>query len=339
MVFMSKKTKTVAITMGDPGGVGPEIIVGAIGEKKLPGIIPVIIGDPQIIEAAVGLFGEKVGKKLEIHLIDKPGEAVADKLNIISEISIYSESGFAGIDTLKSVPSAASGRVAVRCIRRAVDEALKGRVDAVVTAPISKESLKLAGYPWPGHTELLAELTGASEFAMMLVGGPLRVLLVTIHIPLSEVPGLLTSELVLSSIRLAYSAALSLRIKSPRIGVAGLNPHAGEAGLFGDEELKHIAPAIEEAKSDGLPVSGPYPPDVIFRKAYMGELDMVVAMYHDQGLIPLKMIAFDKGVNVTVGLPIVRTSPDHGTAFDIAWKGKADCTSMLEAICMAAFLD
>jgi len=314
--------------MGDPGGVGPEIIVGAIGDKKLPGIIPVIIGDPKVIEAAV----ELVGGKLEIYLIDEPGEAAADKLNIISE------SG-SGINSLKSVPSAASGRMAVRCISRAVDEALKGRVDAVVTAPISKESLKLAGYSWPGHTELLAELTGASEFAMMLVGGPLRVLLVTIHIPLSKVPGLLTLKLVLSSIRLAYSAALSLGIKSPRIGVAGLNPHAGEAGLFGDEELKYIAPAIEEAKSYGLPVSGPYPPDVIFRKAYTGELDMVVAMYHDQGLIPLKMIAFDKGVNVTVGLPIVRTSPDHGTAFDIAWKGKADCTSMLEAICMAAFLD
>ena len=322
---MSTKIKRIAITMGDPGGVGPEVIVGAIGKNELPGVIPVIIGDPQVIEAAAKL----VGLKFNFNIIDDPHKAVSDKLNIISETLE---------GPLKSVPSSASGNVAVRCIRRAVAEALKGRVDAVVTAPISKESLKLAGYAWPGHTELLAELTGTSEFAMMLVGGPLRVLLVTIHMPLSRVSKLLTSERVLSSISLACRAALSLGLKSPRIGVAGFNPHAGEGGLFGDEELKHITPAVEAARSDGLPVSGPYPPDVIFRKAYMGELDMVVAMYHDQGLIPLKMIAFDKGVNVTVGLPIVRTSPDHGTAFDIAWKGKADSSSMLEAIRMALVL-
>ena len=206
-------------------------------------------------------------------------------------------------------------------IKKAVELALRRQVDGIVTAPISKEALKMAGFKWPGHTEMLADLTNTKDYAMMLVGGPLRVILVTIHTALKNVPDLITRQRIIKTIRLAKKACDMLRIKKPRIAVAGLNPHAGEAGIFGDEEIKKIIPAVKEAIKEGIPVSGPYPPDTIFHKAYKGEVDIIVCMYHDQGLIPLKMIAFDKGVNVTVGLPFVRTSPDHGTAYDIAWKG------------------
>jgi len=220
-------------------------------------------------------------------------------------------------------------------IKKAVGLAMEKKVDGIVTAPISKEALKLAGFRWPGHTEMLAEFTGAKEYAMMLVGGPLRVILVTIHTALRNVPDLITKERVFGTILLARKACTMLGIEEPKIAVAGLNPHAGESGVLGNEEIKEIVPAVTLANEQGIAVQGPYPPDVVFHKAYNGDVDMVVCMYHDQGLIPLKMIAFDKGVNVTVGLPIIRTSPDHGTAYDIAWKGVADPSSMREAIKLA----
>ena len=182
---------------------------------------------------------------------------------------------------------------------------------------------------------MLAEMTGAKEYAMMLVGGPLKVILVTIHTALRNVSGLITKERVLKTIVLAQRACAMLGIERPRIAVAGLNPHAGESGILGNEEEAEIMPAIREAAEKGMSVEGLYPPDIVFHKAYKGELDMVICMYHDQGLIPLKMIAFEQGVNVTVGLPIIRTSPDHGTAYDIAWKGIADPSSMIEAIRLA----
>jgi 4-hydroxythreonine-4-phosphate dehydrogenase len=196
----------------------------------------------------------------------------------------------------------------------------------------------MAGLPWPGHTEMLAELTGTEDFAMMLMGGGLRVILVTIHMALREVPPLITRGSVLRCIRLARRACLMLSMEAPRIAVAGLNPHAGEAGLFGGEEAGAIAPAVEEARAEGLAVTGPWPPDTVFHRALRGEFDIVVSMYHDQGLIPLKLVAFETGVNVTVGLPVVRTSPDHGTAYDIAWQGRADARSMAEAVRAAASL-
>ena len=206
----------------------------------------------------------------------------------------------------------------------------------MVTAPISKEALKMAGMTWPGHTEMIAELTGTRDYAMMLVGGPLRVILVTIHTALRNVPDMIKQDTVLKTIRLARRACNMLGIKAPRIAVAGLNPHAGEAGMFGDEEIREIIPAIEAARLEGIEATGPFPPDTVFHKAYKGEVDIVVCMYHDQGLVPLKMIAFDTGVNVTVGLPIIRTSPDHGTAYDIAWSGKADPSSLIEAVRLAS---
>lgn len=317
--------KKIAITMGDPGGVGPEVIISALTRGSLEEITPVLVGDPMVFKSAADLLG----KKLDLNIVHDAGEAARGWINLIQAAS--------GLDR-QAAPSASSGHAAVACIKIAAEEAGRGAVNGIVTAPISKESLKLAGYPWPGHTEFLADLTGTKEFAMMLVGGPLRVLLVTIHEAIARVPGLITRDRVLSAISLAARATGALGISAPRIGIAGLNPHAGEAGLFGDEELREICPAIADAKQAGYPVSGPYPPDIIFHKAYSGQLDIIVAMYHDQGLIPLKMIAFDRGVNVTVGLPIVRTSPDHGTAFDIAWKGVARSDSMIEALRLAARL-
>jgi 4-hydroxythreonine-4-phosphate dehydrogenase len=241
----------------------------------------------------------------------------------------------------KGMPTAEGGRASAEYIRKAVELAVNKQVDAVVTAPISKEALKMAGMNWPGHTEMIAELTGTKDYAMMLAGGPLRVILVTIHTALRNVPDLVTKEKVLKTIRLAKKACSMLGIGHPRIAVAGLNPHAGEAGIFGDEETREIVPAIEAAAREGISATGPFPPDTVFHKAYKGEVDIVVCMYHDQGLVPLKMIAFDKGVNVTIGLPIIRTSPDHGTAYDIAWSGstgKADPSSMIEALKLASHM-
>jgi 4-hydroxythreonine-4-phosphate dehydrogenase len=220
----------------------------------------------------------------------------------------------------------------VAAIRRALELTLSGKADAMATAPVSKEALRMAGFPWPGHTEMLAELTGTAEYAMMLMGGPLRVILVTIHEALRDVPSLVTRESVLKTLRLAVRAGRMLSIERPRLAVAGLNPHAGEAGLFGEEEAQSIIPAMEEARAEGIPAEGPFPPDTVFWRASRGEFDIVVSMYHDQGLIPLKLLAFDTGVNVTVGLPVIRTSPDHGTAYDIAWKGRAEPSSMVEAV-------
>lgn len=238
----------------------------------------------------------------------------------------------------KNRPTVEGGSACTGYIKKAVELALNRQVDGIVTAPISKEALKMVGVKWPGHTEMLADLTRTKDYAMMLAGGPLKVILVTIHTALRNVPDLITRQRVLKTIRLAKKACDMLKIRNPRIAVAGLNPHAGEAGIFGDEEKKKIVPAMAKARKEGIPVSGPYPPDTIFHKAYKGEVDIIVCMYHDQGLIPLKMIAFDKGVNVTIGLPFVRTSPDHGTAYDIAWKGIADPSSMIEAIKLAAKL-
>ncbi len=229
-----------------------------------------------------------------------------------------------------------AGRAVVEYIRKAVLLATQGEVAAITTAPINKETLKMAGYSWPGHTELLAELTGTSDFGMMLAGGGLRVIIATIHCALKDVPGLITKDGVLRTIRLAARACRELGIETPRIVVAGLNPHAGEAGIFGDEEILHISPACEQARAEGLAVTGPLPPDTLFYKAKRGDFDIVVAMYHDQGLIPLKMLAFGSAVNVTIGLPIIRTSVDHGTAYDIAGQGIADPASLIEALKMAA---
>ncbi len=319
--------KKLAITMGDPGGVGPEIVIRAIASEDMRGLCTaVVIGDRFVMEEALRL----VDLPLRLRTIKSPDES-NPSAGVVELIDAGALTGFE-----KGRPTAEGGTSCVACIREAVKLALDGKVDGIVTAPISKEALKMAGMKWPGHTEMLAELTGAADYAMVLAGGPLRVILVTIHTSLKSVPSLITRENVLRTIRLASRACRMLGIENPGIGVAGLNPHAGEAGIFGDEEIREIIPAVEDAKREGIAVSGPFPPDTIFHRAYNGGFDMVVCMYHDQGLIPLKMIAFDRGVNVTVGLPIIRTSPDHGTAYDIAWQGVANPSSMIEAVRVAS---
>ena len=319
----------IAITMGEPGGIGPEIIVKSLYCTEIKNYCnPIVIGNAEVMREAVKLTGLPLKVKSISNLSDsKP------TVGRIEVIDISSPQPFK-----KGVPSKKSGIAEVKYIKKAVELALKKDVKAIVTAPISKQSLKLAGYKWPGHTELLAELTKSKHFAMMFVSEKLKLILTTIHVSIKNVPRIINKKLVLKTIILAKKGTHMLGIKKPRIAVAGLNPHAGESGIFGREEIKLIMPAVQKAREEGIDVSGPYPPDVVFYKAYNGEFDIVVCMYHDQGLIPFKMLAFDTGVNVTVGLPMIRTSPDHGTGFDIAWKNMASPSSMIEAIKLASKL-
>ena len=281
----------VAITTGDPAGIGPEIAARAAS-------------DPRVLDAC--------------------------------EPSLYGPPDGASFDP--GVLSAAAGRAAYESIVRAVDDARTGQVDAIATAPVNKEAFRLAGLRWAGHTDLLAHLTGAPDVAMMFYSDVLRVVLATVHIPLSEVPRALTLESLERTIALTARELPRFGIARPRIAVAGLNPHAGEHGLFGREEQTVIAPAVARSCERGILVSGPFPADTLFVRAHRGEFDVVVACYHDQGLIPVKLLAFGTAVNVTLGLPIIRTSVDHGTAFDIAGKGVADAGSMIAAVLLAARL-
>ncbi|MFH1703180.1 MAG: 4-hydroxythreonine-4-phosphate dehydrogenase PdxA [Nitrospirota bacterium] len=323
--------KRLAITMGDPGGVGPEIIVKALSFASMNDCSSiVVIGDRTPLEEALRLLKEPA----KLRIIKSPEES---NLTFLGRAIDLIDMGVIK-KFKKGRPTAEGGRASVLYIKRAVVLALEKQVDGIVTAPISKESWKIAGFKWPGHTEMLAELTYTKDYAMMLIGGKLKVILVTIHTPLKNVPALITRDRILKTIRLTKKACHMLGIKRPRIAVAGLNPHAGETGLFGDEEIREIIPSIKKAEREGIQVSGPHPPDTVFHKAYKGEFDIIVCMYHDQGLIPLKMVAFDEGVNVTVGLPFIRTSPDHGTAYDIAWKGIANPSSMIQAIKLASTL-
>lgn len=310
-----QEKKRIAITIGDPGGIGPEIVLKSINNPEVEGLCQFfVIGDRSVIEESL--------KVMNLSIDNDAAEFI--------DMCIIRDSRF-----IRNKPSASNGLASVTYIKKAVELAINGYVDAIVTAPISKESWKMAGFSWPGHTEMLAELTSTKEYAMMFYSDRLKLILVTIHKALRDVPDLIKKESVLKTIRLARKACDMMDIDNPRIAVAGLNPHAGESGMFGWEEIKEIIPAINEAKASGIPVTGPYPADTLFHRAYNGEFDIIVCMYHDQGLVPLKMIAFDRAVNVTVGLPIIRTSPDHGTAYDIAWKGIANPSSMIEAIKLA----
>lgn len=321
--------KRIAITMGDPGGIGPEIVVKALYCAEIRQYCsPVVIGDVDTIKEAVKITG------LSLKVV--PLSSLSDSKSGAGRIEVFDIKS--PLPFKKGVPSAGAGVSVVNCVKKAVGLALKKEVIAIVTAPVSKESLRLAGYPWYGHTGLLSELTQTEESAMMFVGKKLKIILATAHIPIKDVPQMINKRLVLRSINLAKKGANMLSIKNPRIAVAGLNPHAGEGGIMGDEEISSITPAIREAGEKGISVSGPYPPDTVFYRALRGDFDMVVCMYHDQGLTAFKMLDFEEGVNVTVGLPIIRTSPDHGTAFDIAWQNKANPSSMLSAIRLAAKL-
>ena len=318
----------LAITMGDPAGIGPEIIVKALASPRLwSACRPVVVGRLPVMETAARALGAGIG----FAPVDTAAESAAGSRCLLVETGPEGD----------RVPppgraSAAGGRAAIEAVTGATHLALDGFVDAIVTAPISKEAIRAAGSPFPGHTEMLASLTKARRHAMMLVGGPLRVSLATIHVPLAQVPSLITARGVRAVIELTWEAVRLFGLRRPRIAVCGLNPHAGEAGIMGDEEQLVIAPAVRAMAKKGVPVSGPYPADTIFHRAARGEFAAVVAMYHDQGLGPLKTLAFDTGVNLTLGLPIIRTSVDHGTAFDIAGKGRASEQSLLAAVELAA---
>lgn len=309
----------IAITMGDPAGVGPEIILAAFEDRRVTDIAaPFVIGDAGFLEF--------MAKRLKL----KPPPP--SSLISLSDISPK---------TIKpGAPTKESGQAMIRYIAEAVCMAKAGVVDAIVTAPISKEAAKKAGFKFPGHTEFIAHLTGCKDFSMMLGGALLKVVLVTIHAPLRKVPQLLTRDNVFMTIKIAHEAfKRDFGLRSPRIAVAGLNPHAGEGGMFGDEERRVILPAVKKAAGLGIRAIGPLPPDTVFyRAARKKEFDCVVCMYHDQGLGPLKLLHFEDGVNVTLGLPIIRTSVDHGTAYDIAWKGRASTESLVAAIQMAALM-
>jgi 4-hydroxythreonine-4-phosphate dehydrogenase len=306
----------IGITMGDPNGIGPEVIVKTLACSELQDLCqPVVLGSEEIIEEARRI----VGMPAAFDLV-KIGDFGRARLR-------------------PGKPDKEAGEASLSCIREAVRFALEEKIDGIVTAPITKESIHLTGATYPGHTEMLQELTGAKRVAMMFEGGRFRVVLVTIHCALSDVPRLIDQEKVLSTIELTHESLIKLfAVPAPKIAVCGLNPHAGEAGAFGNEEILHIVPAIERARSKGIDITGPMPADTLFYYAAQGRWDAVIAMYHDQGLIPFKMLSFDEGVNVTLGLPIIRTSPDHGTAYDIAWKGKANPSSMIAAIKLAALL-
>jgi len=318
----------LAITMGDPAGIGPEIIA-KLGSSltDLPPFL--VIGDVGVLRRAADLC--EVGTP--IVEVD-PDDVTALRPGAISTLQVGPA---LPLDLPIGKVSAHAGASAYAYIERGVSLARAGLVSGLVTAPINKEALRAAGVGHPGHTEILAELSGTPKVAMMLANDELRVLLVSIHVPLAEAIETVTLENELQAIRLANSACRAFGIAAPRIAVAGLNPHAGENGLFGRQEIDVIAPAIALARAEGLDASGPWPGDTVFMRARRGEFDVVVAQYHDQGLIPVKYLGVDEGVNITVGLPFVRTSVDHGTAFDIAGSGKADPSSLIYALrCGAA---
>lgn len=318
----------LAITLGDPAGIGPEVILKALAHDDLfARCRPLVIGDRRILARAAPW----VGQSIAIEPMTRPsnGAYAAGTIPVLDLQNASPEACPVGRET------GAAGAAAVEAVFQACDLAMAGEVDAIVTAPLNKAAMHLAGYDYAGHTELLTERTGANKVSMLLIGPGLRIVHVSTHVALSEAIARVTPQRVGDVIQIAHDACRSLGIEQPRIAVAGLNPHASEGGLFGNEEETRIWPAIKAARARGLDVSDPQPPDTVFLRATKGHYDVVVAQYHDQGHIPMKLLAFDSGVNVSYGLPVIRTSVDHGTAFDIAGQGIASETSLLAAIDVA----
>lgn len=332
---MSKKP-ILGITMGDPASIGPEITVKALSDPAIyEKCSPIIIGDAAVMEAAVGI----VGKDVKINAVSDVKEAKFE----FGTIDVY-DMKLVNMDKLeRGVVSAMAGNAAFQYVKKVIELAMNHEVDATVTNALNKEAMNLAGHHYSGHTEIYAEYTGTKKYTMMLAHENLRVVHVSTHVSLREACDRVKKDRVLEVIRIADQACKGLGIKEPKIGVAGLNPHSGENGMFGREEIEEITPAIEAAKGEGIIVDGPVPPDTVFSKARGGWYDIVVAMYHDQGHIPLKVVGFVynqaeqkwdavAGVNITLGLPIIRASVDHGTAFDQAGKGVANELSLINAM-------
>jgi 4-hydroxythreonine-4-phosphate dehydrogenase len=317
----------IAVTMGDPAGIGPEVVARTFAEGGFSNENPaLVVGDPGILERAAKLLE----LALRVNAISVPEEAAFEPgtVDVLAVGEVQKDLPFGELD-------ARAGDAAFRYVQRATELASAGRVGAIATAPLNKEAMHLAGHEYPGHTEILAELTGTEDYAMMLVTDELKVIHVSTHVSLREAIERVKPERELAVMRLAHDALRKLGVENPKVAVAGLNPHAGENGLFGAEDAEFIAPAVEVAREEGIEATGPWPPDTVLMRARRGEFDVVVVQYHDQGHIPVKLMGFDTGVNVTVGLPFFRTSVDHGTAFDIAGTGKADHASMRAAIDLA----
>ena len=332
-----KTSALLALTMGDACGIGPETIARAVAAGATGPAV--VIGDLAVMRRAVA----QCGLLLPVARLDAPADALAAPPDCIA---VWQPPGLPGegsprlADLPMGLVSAAAGRAAACCIGAAAALALRGEVAAMVTAPIHKEALAAAGVHFPGHTEMLQAAAGGAPVRMMLANDELRVVLVTIHVALRRAIELLDFDAVLQTLRIAHRSAAAWGQARPRIAVAGLNPHAGEGGLFGDEEIRFITPAVAAARAEGIDAHGPFAPDTVFMRArnapgHPGEFDLVVAMTHDHGLIPVKYLGVEQGVNITLGLPFVRTSPDHGTAFDIAGTGRADASSLIAAIRMA----
>jgi 4-hydroxythreonine-4-phosphate dehydrogenase len=318
----------LAVTMGDPSGIGPEI-VAKMYLRRPDKRHWIVVGDPLVMKHAI--------RALDAEVRVRPLSSIGDAVFEDGALNVLCSSRLSTLPPVGQV-SAISGRAAFDAIVTAVQLARDGHVRGIVTAPIHKEALAAAGLRYPGHTEILADYGGAQKVAMMLANEEIRTVLVTVHCSLAEAIRRSDFGAQMDAIRLAHAGAKALGFGAPRVAVAGLNPHAGEGGLFGDEESRIIRPAIEAARAEGIDASGPWPGDTVFMQAREGRFDIVVAQYHDQGLIPVKYMGLSQGVNVTLGLPFVRTSPDHGTAFDIAGKGVADPSSLETAFDYAARL-
>ena len=320
----------IAVTMGDPAGVGPEICLDLLQSKQVADLcIPIVFGDARVLNQCA----EKVGRTAPDTILGLPDLSTTDAPSVCDLNAITMDQFSPG------TACPVTGRATYRYLTEAIDACLRGDVGAVTTAPANKQSLHSAGISQPGQTEVFAEHTGAERFCMMLTSDILTCSFVTVHVGYHEVPSLLTTERILDVIELTHQSMKRLRGKEPTLAVCGLNPHGGEGGLFGNgEEERIIAPAIEIARSRSIRIEGPLPPDTAFLEERRAVTDAFVCMYHDQGHIPLKALAFDRAVNCTLGLPIVRTSVDHGTALDIAWQGKANPQSLLEAVTLAARL-
>jgi 4-hydroxythreonine-4-phosphate dehydrogenase len=328
----------IGITMGDPLGIGPEVLVKALADPAVRRLAKfVVYGRNETLVVAA----DRARVGLDWFRVDAASERAQDGSVLQPLVLDYTSEGL--LDVTRPGPTRFGGLLSKAFVEDAITDAMRARndprrIDAIVTGPISKESWSLGGFKWPGHTELLAFRTKAKRHSMMFSSPRLRVALATAHLPLMDVRNVLTIGKVYDPIDLGHQFCRQLGIEKPRIAVCGLNPHAGENGMFGDEETRIIRPAIEAAKRIGIDAHGPFPGDTVFIGAAAGDWDLVVAMYHDQGLIPVKLLGWDKAVNVTVGLPIVRTSPDHGTAFDIAGQGRASEGSMKAAIELAVKL-
>lgn len=315
---MKPLDKPIAVTMGDPSGIGPEITIRAV-TKLAKFAHCILIGDPLVFKATL----ESLKSKAKLRIIEKPEDAIFEShlLNVLPSSHLSELPPTGQVDEN-------SGQAAYDAIIKAIELANANAVSAIVTAPINKEALFKAGIKFPGHTEILAKFGGVEHVAMMLVNDEIRTVLVTIHCSLLDAIKNADFAAQIRAIDFAYQGGRNFGLKNPRIAVAGLNPHAGEGGLFGNEEENIIIPAIKKAQNIGMDVSGPWPGDTVFMQARKGAFDVVVAQYHDQGLIPVKYLGIENGVNITLGLPFIRTSPDHGTAFDIAGKGIAHAQSI-----------